>query len=164
MSRYQHQRASDPARANIIPWPPLLLVIAIAGAYLMGRVRPLDWPGLDDFPARLVGLAFGLAGVILIAWGVATLRQHDTTVRPDQGATALATTGPFRRLRNPIYLGDTLVILGLAEITKNFWFVAAAVLFAVLVTWLQIIPEERHLEATFGNDYRDYKQRTRRWI
>jgi len=56
------------------------------------------------------------------------------------------------------------VLLGTAEITKSIWFVAAALIFGVLVTILQIMPEERHLERQFGDAYLDYKARTRRWI
>jgi protein-S-isoprenylcysteine O-methyltransferase Ste14 len=57
-----------------------------------------------------------------------------------------------------------LLLLGAAELTKNVWFVILAPLFAALVTWLAILPEERHLEAKFGDAYRAYKASTRRWI
>ena len=80
------------------------------------------------------------------------------------GATTLVTSGPFRRFRNPIYLADCLILLGLAELTKNVWFVIGAVVFAVLVTWLAILPEERHLERRFGEAYLDYKAKSRRWL
>jgi protein-S-isoprenylcysteine O-methyltransferase Ste14 len=101
--------------------------------------------------------------VLLIA-AIVTLRRHGTTVLPDVGATVLVTDGPFRRFRNPIYLADCLILLGLAELTKNVWFVIAAVVFAILVTWLAIRPEEAHLEARFGDAYLDYKAKTRRWL
>ena len=55
-------------------------------------------------------------------------------------------------------------MLRVAELTKNIWFVVLAAVFAVLVTWLAILPEERHLEARFGDEFRNYKARTRRWI
>jgi protein-S-isoprenylcysteine O-methyltransferase Ste14 len=48
--------------------------------------------------------------------------------------------------------------------TKNIWFAILALLYAALVTWLAILPEERHLEAKFGDAYRAYKATTRRWI
>jgi protein-S-isoprenylcysteine O-methyltransferase Ste14 len=125
---------------------------------------PLPWPGINDSPAHWVGLGFGLAGVGLIVWAGWTLRKSGTTFLPAGAASVLVTTGPFVRFRNPIYLGDALVLLGTAEITKSIWFVAAALIFGVLVTILQIIPEERHLERQFGDAYLDYKARTRRWI
>lgn len=151
-------------RPSTVPWPPLLLVAALAGSWLLGRLAPLPWPGLDDWPARAVGLGLGVAGLLLLAWATLTLRRHHTTIMPHQGAETLVTDGPFRWRRNPIYLADVLILFALAEISKNVWFVLLALAFAVAVTWLAILPEERHLEIKFGEAYRDYTARTRRWI
>jgi len=151
-------------RPSRIPWPPLLLLGVVAGAVLLGRLRPLPWPGLDDWPARAVGLGLGVAGIALLIAAIVTLRRHGTTVLPGVGATMLVTSGPFRRFRNPIYLADCLILLGLAELTKNVWFVIASAAFAILVTWLAIRPEEAHLETRFGDAYLDYKAKTRRWL
>ena len=108
--------------------------------------------------------SYGAAGIVLLIWALLTLRGHGTTFLPDAGATTLVTTGPYRRFRNPIYLADTMILLGAAEITKNIWLVIAAAGFAALVTWLAILPEERHLEHRFGDAYRAYKSKSRRWI
>ena len=59
---------------------------------------------------------------------------------------------------------DVMILLGAAELSKNIWFVIGAAVFGVLVTVLAILPEERHLEARFGDAYRNYKQRSRRWL
>jgi protein-S-isoprenylcysteine O-methyltransferase Ste14 len=151
-------------RPSRIPWPPVLLIGVLAAAVVLGRVWPLAWPGLDDWPARAVGLGLGAAGVVLLVYAILTLRRHGPTVLPDVGATTLVTSGPYRRFRNPIYLADCLILFGLAEITKNIWFVIGAATFAVLVTLLAILPEERHLERRFGDAYLDYKAKTRRWL
>lgn len=151
-------------RPSRVPWPPILLVAAIAAAWVLGRAAPLGWPGTDDLPARVVGYGFGIAGVVLAAWALLTLQRSGTTWRPNAGASVLVTSGPFQRFRNPIYLADVLVLLGLAELTHNVWFVVVAVAFAILVTWLAIVPEERHLEARFGDEWHAYKERSRRWI
>lgn len=136
----------------------------MALAYVAQRVYPLTWPGLDDFGAQFVGWSLGLGGVALFVWALLTLRSANTTVLPDKGADHLVTSGPFRRFRNPIYLAQVMILLGLAEATKNPWFVVFAFLHGLLVTVLAIIPEERHLEARFGEAYLDYKARSRRWI
>lgn len=151
-------------RPSSFPWPPTLLVAAAAGGWLLGRSWPLPWPGLDDWPARLLGIGFGVGGLLLMAWAALALRRHKTTIMPHKGSTALVTNGPFRRIRNPIYVADVLLLLAAAEITKGLWIVLLVPVFALLVTWLAIIPEERHLEARFGDTYREYKARTRRWI
>ena len=151
-------------RPTTFPWPPVLLAGSALTAWLLGRAWPLPWPGLDDTPARIIGIGLGLAGIALMAWAAVTMRRHRTTILPHKGVEHLVTDGPFRYRRNPIYLADVLLLLGAAELTKNVWFVILAPLFAALVTWLAILPEERHLEARFGEAYRDYKARTRRWI
>ena len=115
-------------------------------------------------PARLVGLGIGVAGLLLIGWAAYHLYRARTTILPHKGACALLRSGPFARFRNPIYLGDVMLLLGAAELTQNIWFIASAALFAVSVTFLAIVPEEHHLEQKFGEEYRAYKARTRRWI
>ena len=131
---------------------------------MLGRMMPLHWPGVDDLAARSLGLGIGALGVLLAAWAIWTMARAGTAIRPDRGASVLVTTGPFVRFRNPIYLADAMILLGLAELTKNIWFAILVPLFAILVTWLAILPEERHLEARFGEAYRAYKERSRRWI
>jgi protein-S-isoprenylcysteine O-methyltransferase Ste14 len=159
-----HPQSDTTERPSRIPWPPILLFGVLFTALALGRMSPLPWPGLDDWPARAVGLGLGMTGIALMIWSILTLRRHGTTVLPDVGATALVTSGPYRRFRNPIYLADCLILLGAAELTKNIWFVIGAIVFAVLVTLLAIMPEERHLERRFGEAYLDYKAKTRRWL
>jgi protein-S-isoprenylcysteine O-methyltransferase Ste14 len=157
--------SSEPAdRPSTVPWPPIVLAGVVIAAVALGYVAPIGWPGVDDTLARLIGLGIGAAGVALLVWGILTLRRHGTTVLPDVGATALVTDGPYWRYRNPIYLADAMILLGIAELTHNVWFVAAAAAFVALVTWLAILPEERHLERRFGKAYLDYKAKSRRWI
>jgi protein-S-isoprenylcysteine O-methyltransferase Ste14 len=152
------------SRPTAVPWPPVLIAIFIAAALVMGRLWPLPWPGLDDLGARIVGLAFGTAGLALIGWGFLTLHRAGTTVMPNRRVDQMVTTGAFAFRRNPIYMGEVLVFLGLAELTHNIWFAIAAPFFAIAILVLAILPEERHLEERFGQAYLDYKERTRRWF
>lgn len=151
-------------RPSPFPFPPVLFACALIAAWLLGRAYPLPWPGLDDTPARVIGLGFGSAGIALILWAAWTLHRGRTTIMPHRRSDHLVTDGPFRLRRNPIYLGETFIMLGAAEIDKNIWFVLLVPVFAAAVTWLAILPEERHLEARFGDAWRAYKASTRRWI
>ena len=99
-----------------------------------------------------------------MAWGFLTLQRADTTIWPNKRADRLVTEGAFRFRRNPIYMGEVLAFLGLAEVTHNIWFAILAPVLAVALYALAIRPEEQHLEARFGQDYLDYKERTRRWF
>ena len=151
-------------RPSAIPWPPLLFVAALAAGVLLGRLTPLPWPGLDDLAARIIGYGLGATGVALMAWGFLTLYRANTTVLPHRRVERLVTHGAFRFRRNPIYMGEVLLLLGLAQAAGNIWMAIMAPLFALGVFALAILPEERHLEARFGDAYLDYKAGTRRWF
>ena len=151
-------------RPSALPWPPVLLAAALGGGALLGRLYPLAWPGLDDLPARVIGYGLGALGIALAAWGLLTLYRADTTALPHKRVDRLVTHGAFHFRRNPIYMGEVLVLLGLAQVTGNIWLAIMAPLFAVAVLWLAILPEERHLEVRFGDAYLEYKERTRRWF
>jgi protein-S-isoprenylcysteine O-methyltransferase Ste14 len=131
---------------------------------LLGRLYPIEWPGTNDLPARIIGNGLGIAGLALVAWGFLTLQRAGTTFLPNKRADQLVTGGAFRFRRNPIYMGEVLIFLGLAELTHNIWFAILAPLFALAVHLLAILPEEQHLETRFGQAYLDYKERTRRWF
>jgi len=152
------------SRPSGVPWPPILIAATLAAGLILGRLYPLAWPGLDDLAARLIGYGIGVAGLALVAWGILTLHRAGTTVLPDKAADRLVTEGAFRFRRNPIYMGDVLSFLGLAQLTYNIWFAILAPLLALALFRLAIFPEERHLEDRFGQAYLDYKERTRRWF
>jgi protein-S-isoprenylcysteine O-methyltransferase Ste14 len=154
----------EDTRPSAIPWPPILIVGGIVAALLLGRLYPLPWPGIDDLPARVVGYGLGVAGLALMGWGFLTLHRAETTVLPHKRVDRLVTEGAFAFRRNPIYLGEVLVFLGLAQATGNIWMAIVAPLFAIAILVLAILPEERHLEARFGEAYLAYKARTRRWF
>ncbi|MDX2201753.1 MAG: isoprenylcysteine carboxylmethyltransferase family protein [Hyphomicrobiaceae bacterium] len=151
-------------RPSAFPWPPVLFGAALLLALGLGRLWPLPWPGLDDLPARLVGYGFGIAGIVLSAWALLTLQRARTNILPNRAAGRLITWGPYRVWRHPIYMAEVLMMLGLAQVTGNVWFAIAAALFTVLVLALAIVPEERHLEARFGEDFEAYRARSRRWF
>jgi len=155
---------SQEERPSRIAWPPLLTVAALAAAVLLGRIYPLPWPGLNDLPAQLIGYGLGALGALLTGWGFITLNRADTTVLPHKPVKRLVTHGAFGFRRNPIYMGEVLIFLGLAQATGNIWMVLVAPPLAILLFALAILPEERHLEARFGEEYLAYKARTRRWF
>jgi protein-S-isoprenylcysteine O-methyltransferase Ste14 len=151
-------------RPAALPWPPLLFAAAIVAAVGLEHVWPLSWPGLNDLAAQLIGYGLGLAGVALAAWGALAMVRARTNILPHKGADRLITHGAFAFRRNPLYMGETLILLGLGQTTGNIYLVLMAPVFALATLWLAILPEERHLQARFGQAYLDYKERTRRWF
>ena len=156
----------DPAqRPNTIPWPPLLYVGAAAVALFLDRVVPLPWVGgIAMMILAAIGLCSVCTGIALEVVTALAFRRHKTTILPHRGATALITDGPFAKSRNPIYLGNTLLMLGAGLLFGIAWFLLAGLSAAYLVQKLAIEPEERHLAAKFGAAWRDYTARTPRWL
>lgn len=151
--------------ATEFPWPPVLFLASVVAAWALQRyVYHLPWPGLNDASAKLVGWGFFVLGFGIAAWALVTMLRGRAEIRPHAEATVLITEGPFRRFRNPMYVGYALILLGLADTTQNVWMAIMMPVFASLITWLAILPEERHLEAKFGDAYRAYKATSKRWI
>ena len=73
-----------------------------------------------------------------------------------QPALALATTGVFRYLRNPMYVGMTLMVVGLAIALASDWMLVALIPAALVVHYGAILREERYLEQKFGEPYRQF--------
>lgn len=145
---------------NTVPWPPILLGIGILVPVLLGRMVPVD-VGLR-IPA--LGIALIIAAFSIDAWVFELFRRHNTEIMPHKAASHLVTGGPFRYSRNPIYVGNALIIMGGFFLTGSLWFIAGAVFFVVAVTKLAIVREERHLAALFGEEWHAYAARVRRWI
>jgi protein-S-isoprenylcysteine O-methyltransferase Ste14 len=147
-------------RPRILP-PVYLLatVIVMLGLHYAVPVRQLftgtsRWLGL--IPVA-VGLAFGVPAV-------GAFRVRKTTIKPGGVSTSLVTSGPFRFSRNPMYVGMVLTLIGLAIGLGSLspWF--AIPLFAAAIATRIIPVEEAMLAEAFGQPYRDYRQRVRRWI
>ena len=109
------------------------------------------------------GLLVG-GGIILMLLAVYEMRRMKTTVIPHREADRLVTSGIFKRSRNPIYLGDALVLAGLI---LRWDAVLALPLIPVFISILEkrfIVPEENRLRVTFRMDFAKYCQKVRRWI
>jgi protein-S-isoprenylcysteine O-methyltransferase Ste14 len=152
-------------RPNTIPWPPLLFAGAALLAVGLQALLPLPWPG-GAWAAVLAvaGLFLGAAGLALDLATMLAFRRHNTTVLPHRGATRLITDGPFRFSRNPIYLGNTLLVTGAGLVFGVAWLIPAALAGALATRKLAIEREEEHLARRFGADWTRYAARTPRWL
>jgi protein-S-isoprenylcysteine O-methyltransferase Ste14 len=153
----------DARRPRTLILPPAPYAVALAlGWWLDRHVAPLP---LDASAAtHPLGMLLVAAGLALMAATMLTFLRHRTTVNPFGGASALCTGGVFRLSRNPIYLGDWLVFIGLALMWHTAWPLLFSPLIWALLRYGVIRHEEAHLAAKFGDDYRQYCARVRRWI
>jgi len=92
------------------------------------------------------------------------MHRAGTNVRPDRPATALVTGGPFRFSRNPLYVSLIALYLGITLLFDALWPLILLIPVLAFVHWGIVLREERYLELKFGDAYRDYKTRVRRWI
>lgn len=154
-----------PDRPNTIPWPPILFTAATIFALGLQVVLPLPWPGgVWAAVLAMAGLFLAAAGLALDLAAMLAFRRHQTTVLPHRGATRLITDGPFRFSRNPIYVGNTLLVLGVGLAVGVAWLIPAAFAGAFATRKLAIDREEQHLARRFGTAWTDYAARTPRWL
>jgi protein-S-isoprenylcysteine O-methyltransferase Ste14 len=145
--------------------PPLVVAACVAACMYVGaRLTPgftAAFPWLN-----LVAWALALLGWILALVGVATFEKHKTTVNPFEPGRAarLVETGIYRRTRNPMYVGVTLMLAGYAAYLGNPLALILVLLFPTYIQRFQIAPEERALEQLFGEAYAAYKTRVPRWL
>lgn len=146
----------------ILAPPPALygLALIIGLALHTFFPRPALPPGL----ALALSAVLGLLAVLLLASGWRALRQAGTSVNPARPTTALVTSGPFRFSRNPLYLALTLLYLGVGLFVNGLWPLALTVPLLIVMQVGVIAPEERYLEQRFGEAYRAYRARVRRWL
>lgn len=154
--------AASTHRPNRVPWPPLILAGVVAAGMLAGHLFPMGLSG--DALQRPLGVVTVVAGLGLDVAAMVTMARHRANILPHRAATALVTSGPFAISRNPIYLGNAILTVGLALAWGNAWLLVGAVVEVALVTLLAIVREEAHLHAVFGSEFEDYKRRTSRWI
>ncbi len=143
--------------------PPVWLL----GFALLAWVQAAYWPLGLSFGgtwADFIGGVFVGGGLVLMALAFAEFRRHRTTVIPHQEAERLITSGIFKRTRNPIYLGDTLILAGLILRWDAVLALPLVPIFVWVIEKRFVIPEEDRLRRRFRADFARYCQKTRRWI
>lgn len=153
-------------RRNVaVKWidiPPVWLVGFLALAWLQVTylpVLPFRFPILSLICGLLVG-----GGVLLMALALIEFQKHKTTPIPHQQASALITVGIFSRTRNPIYLGDAMVLTGLTLYWGAWPSLILVPLFVMVITRRFILPEEARLRRAFGPSFALWAEKTPRWL
>ena len=146
-----------------IDLPPVWLFGALciawvqAGTYSMGLSFGGAWAEFAG--GMLVG-----AGLLLLAFAIMEMRRFKTTPIPHLEADHLVTTGIFKRTRNPIYLGDVLILTGLILRWDAVLSLPLIPIFVWIIERRFILPEEDRLRRKFRLNFAQYCQKTRRWI
>ncbi len=145
----------------VLPGLPYAAAIA-AGWWLDRHVFPIPLTaGAATMPLAIL---FILGGSFLQCWTLWEFTRQHTTVNPFGAAKHLCVSGPMRFSRNPIYVGDWLFFAGFSLWFETLWpFVFSPIVWAVM-RYFVIRHEEEHLEAKFGDEYRQFRAKVRRWL
>ena len=148
--------------AHVIAPPPLIA----AAAMLLGAGLHYLWPvPLWPWPHAWAPTVACFAAVLTLAVpAVRRIWRVRSSVLPHRATTALVTSGPFRFTRNPLYLAMGLLLAGVAFAVNSLAMLLVIVPWAVVMRHGVIAREERYLEGKFGEDYRAYCRRVRRWL
>ena len=147
---------------GVITLPPLIFAVPWLAGFLLHLAFPVRLLPVDM--ARVLGWGIAGLGIGLAAWGRWAMHRVGTDPNPFKPSTALALGGPFRFTRNPLYLSMTLFYVGLTLVVNALWPLVLLPGVLIVVQRGVIEREERYLERTFGDAYRAYAARVRRWL
>ena len=159
------QHVTDRGTAGVIARPPLLFLAALLLGFVTDRLLslPFPLPG-SDLVHWIIAGSLILIGLALAAAGIRNFLRARTPVPTNEPTSALVTTGIHGWTRNPIYLGIFLVYGGIGMAVHSPSILILTLPLAVVIRYGVVAREELYLERRFGDAYRDYKARVRRWL
>jgi protein-S-isoprenylcysteine O-methyltransferase Ste14 len=149
--------------AQVIIRPPLAWGLAVIAGLALNWLVPLPFLPVD-LPAGWLGAMVFILALALVAWAIVTITRAGSNVPTNLPTTTIVASGPYRFTRNPIYLGMFLGLIGLAIAFDNLWLLMMLVPFALVIRYGVVAREETYLERKFGDVYRRYHTRVRRWL
>ena len=160
----QFDESPDHDHPGVIAPPPLIFGSVLL--LMLGLDFAIGGPdfGLPTNPQMTAGLILALAGFAIIVTAAIQFRRAKTNIEPWKPTTEIVTGGVYAISRNPIYLGMAIGYLGLSLLTDRLLTLAGLPIALIVMHYGVILREEHYLEIKFGERYRAYKQRVRRWI
>jgi protein-S-isoprenylcysteine O-methyltransferase Ste14 len=149
--------------ANVIIRPPIAWAVAVLAGLALNWLMPLPFVPAT-VPAGWLGAMVFVLALALFAWAIVTITGAGSNVPTNRPTTTIVESGPYRFTRNPIYLGMFLGLIGLAIAFDNLWLLMTLVPFTLVIRYGVVAREEAYLERKFGDVYRGYRSRVRRWL
>lgn len=159
---------SDTETAGVIARPPLLFLGALVLGFVADHLLPLPFPisrsTLAHWISAIIAAFMIVVGLALATAGIRNFAQAETPVPGNQPVRTLVATGIHAWSRNPIYLGMFLLYFGIGLVVRSPWILLLIVPLAIAIRFGVVAREERYLDRRFGDRYRVYKIRVRRWL
>ena len=149
--------------AQVIIRPPLAWGLAVIVGLALNWLVPLPFLPVD-LPAGWLGTMVFVLALALFAWAIVSITRVGSNVPTNRPTTTIVAAGPYRFTRNPIYIGMCFGLVGLAIAINTLWLLVTLVPFVVVIRYGVVAREEAYLERKFGDAYRDYRRRVRRWL
>jgi protein-S-isoprenylcysteine O-methyltransferase Ste14 len=147
-----------------IPPPWAFILVYLAGVAVQ-RVRPIAMRSSESaWIIRVAGFVFIGAGIAVAFSALGLFKKKNTTTVPFETPSTLVTSGPYRFTRNPMYVGLTLVYLGVAGARLEIWPAIVLPLLLAYINFAVIPVEEENLRGVFGDAYQEYGARVGRWL
>ena len=142
--------------------PPFLFLLCILLMIALKFLIPE--PQIVSSPINYLGVLLIITGIAMINSIRKLYDEVNTEIHTFKKPRTLITTGLFKISRNPIYLGFTIALIGVWIILGNLTSIVGCLLFFIAANFWYIPFEENNLEKEFGEDYKIYKLKVRRWI
>ncbi|MEE1612955.1 methyltransferase family protein [Microvirga sp. CF3016] len=149
--------------AQVLIRPPLAWGLAVLAGLSLHWLVPLPFLPAT-VPAAWLGTAVFVLALALVVWAIVTMSRAGSNVPTNRPTTTIVENGPYRFTRNPIYLGMFLGLIGLGIAFDNLWLLIMLVLFVIVIRYGVVAREEAYLDRKFGDSYRVYHSRVRRWL
>ncbi len=111
-----------------------------------------------------IGWSFIILGILLFCWSCIHFIKAKTFIDIRKSTTKLITQGPYKFSRNPMYLSNALLYLGVAIVFGQTVTLGCIIPCLIVLHYYTIVKEEQYLESKFGKIYLSYRQRVRRWV
>ena len=143
--------------------PPPIVTLAFG---LMIYFSRNIFPDINNIIFYILSLFFIILGPFILISAVRSFKAEQTTINPINinNASSLVISGVFKYSRNPMYLGMVFILLALSFRFNLVGGILFTSIFIMYITKFQIIPEEAAMKSIFGEDFNEYKNKTRRWI
>ena len=157
-------------RVRVRAWVGTFVFLAFAPGIVAGLIPWLitgwriSWPGGWVWPVAIVAGIAILTGMVVLLDAFIRFARAEGTPAPPVPTAHLVVVGPYRRVRNPMYLAVLAIILGQALLFASWATVLyAGIVFLAVLLFVRFY-EEPTLEREYGDEYSEYRRNVRAWI
>ena len=141
--------------------PPVIALLSLIIAVIFNYSFPTKF---IPKPFNYFGFIFIIIGLSIMFLSFGLFKKNKTPIMPGKQPTALVASGPYRFTRNPMYLGMTYILSGIAIYLGSFVAFISPVIFFLGMNFIYVPFEEQKMEKLFGREYLEFKKKVRRWI